>query len=91
MTVGAAAVAEPTSQEADRTRLWKRLYDSRPILDNDAVTESDDAHSVTAVCFYALRKSVNLGGIYTFRKMASNEPTQTYAGSVYSLGLYCSF
>jgi hypothetical protein len=68
-----------------------RGYDSRPLLLDDGTLESDGIYTTSLACFYNLRKDLALGAILSYRQKESNEPTQRYSGSLYTLGLYYSF
>jgi hypothetical protein len=90
-SIGGAVRFIPKVSSFVRFTYEDRGYSSRPLLDDDAVHQSDDIYTVSLACFYGLRKDVSLGALVTFREKASNEPTQSYAGSVSTLGIYCSF
>jgi long-subunit fatty acid transport protein len=67
------------------------VYDSRPTVEDPARTENSDVYTAAASLYYALRKDVSLGFSYTYRQKISNEPSQSYSGSISTLGLYYTF
>lgn len=66
-------------------------YESRPLLDSPQTFQNDDIYQVSIGLSKKLRENISLTGIYSYRQKASNEPSQSYSGSIVTLGLYTSF
>lgn len=68
-----------------------RDYDSRTLFGDATRFESADIYSAGAALFYRVNKNFSLGTVYTYRQKNSNEPSETYSGSIGTLGVYSSF
>ena len=68
-----------------------RDYHSRPLADHSAISQNDDIYTATASLFYKIHANVSLGANYSYRQKNSNEPSQKYSGSIFTVGLYYFF
>ncbi|MGH7198815.1 MAG: outer membrane beta-barrel protein [Candidatus Omnitrophota bacterium] len=68
-----------------------RDYDSRVLLDDATVFQEDDIYRSFAGAYYKFNRNVSLGLTYTYRQRNSNEPTQSYSGSLATAGFYINF
>lgn len=68
-----------------------RDYDSRTLLDDPTVFQDDDIYSAMGALYYKLHRNVSLGLAYTYRQRNSNEPSQSYSGSISTIGFYFNF
>jgi hypothetical protein len=68
-----------------------RDYDSRVLLDDATVFQEDDIYRIFGGLYYKLHRNVSLGLTYTYRQRDSNEPTQSYSGSLATAGFYFNF
>ena len=69
----------------------RRDYDSRPLIDDSTVFQRDDIYVGSASLYYKLTRDLSLGAVYAYRQKNSNEPSQSYSGSISTLGLYFTF
>ncbi len=68
-----------------------RDYDSRVLLDDATVFQEDDIYRSFAAIYYKFNRNVSLGLTYTYRQRDSNEPSQSYSGSLATAGFYLNF
>lgn len=68
-----------------------RAYDSRPLVDDKNTDQSDDIYTASAGLYWKLNKTVTFGGAYSWRQKESNEPSQSYSGSIWTLGVFSAF
>lgn len=68
-----------------------RDYDSRVLLDDPATFQEDDIYRSFAAIYYKFNRNVSLGLTYTYRQRDSNEPSQSYSGSLATAGFYLNF
>jgi hypothetical protein len=71
---------------------WQyRAFSSRPVVLDPTVKEHDSTYVATAGLYYSLTRACSLGLSYTYRQNNSNEPTESYSGSLTSASVYYRF
>lgn len=68
-----------------------RGYASRPLIDDNNTEQTDDIYTVSTGLYWKLNKTVTFGGAYSWRQKESNEPSQSYSGSIWTLGVFTRF
>jgi len=68
-----------------------RKYRSRTLINDAGAYEWEKTYEGTAALYYTLNKSLSLGLNYTYRQNNSNEPIDSYSGSLISLSSYYRF
>ncbi len=68
-----------------------RKYRSRTLINDAGAYEWEKTYEGSTALFYSLNKSLSFGLNYTYRQNNSNEPIDSYSGSLISLSSYYRF
>jgi len=68
-----------------------RDYKTRTLVADTSKTQEDDFYNVLSALIYDLNDAFSVSFNYTYNQNESNEPSEKYSGSTYSLGLHYAF
>lgn len=68
-----------------------RDYKTRQLVNNVSQTQEDDFYNTIASVIYDLNDTFSISLNYKYSQNESNEPSEEYSGSIFSLGLHYAF